>query len=42
MASGEAWGKRKKNYYKDDSDSDEGSEDEEELANEALRLQAIR
>ena len=38
----EAWGKRKKNYYKDDSDSDEGSEDEAELANEALRLQAIR
>jgi len=38
----EAWGKQKKNYYKADSDSDEGSEDEEELAKEALRLQAIR
>jgi len=38
----EAWGKNKKNFYKEDSDSDEGSEDEEELAKEALRLQKIR
>lgn len=37
MADG-AWGKKKKNYYKDDSDSDEGSEDEAELATEAMRL----
>jgi hypothetical protein len=36
------WGKKKQNYYKGDSDSDEGSENEEDLAKEALRLQAIR
>jgi len=33
-----AWGKHKKNYYKAGSDSEEGSEDEEDLAKEALRL----
>ena len=33
-----AWGKNKKNYYKAGSDSEEGSEDEEDLAKEALRL----
>ena len=38
----EAWGKHKRNYYKSDSDSDEGSEDDQELAQEALRLQSIR
>ena len=38
----EAWGKSKKNFYKADSDSDSGSEDEEELAKEAIRLQKIR
>ena len=38
LMNNEAWGKRKQNYYKNDSDSDEGSEDEEELAKEALRL----
>jgi|FrelakmetLWP11LW_1041352.scaffolds.fasta_scaffold345967_1 hypothetical protein len=33
-----AWGKNKKNYYKADSDSEEKSDDEEDLAKEALRL----
>ena len=37
-----AWGKSKKGYYKGDSDSDEGSDNEEDLAKEALRLQKIR
>lgn len=37
-----AWGKTKGGYYKGDSDSDEGSENEEDLAKEALRLQKIR
>ena len=36
------WGKSKGGYYKADSDSDEGSENEEDLAKEALRLQKIR
>ena len=34
-----AWGKSKKDYYKADSDSDDGSENEEDLAKEAMRLQ---
>ena len=37
-----AWGKSKKDYYKADSDSDDGSENEEDLAKEAMRLQSIR